>query len=383
MSKLKTTVIKRSDKQDREHKVLIGLVDYYLKTNKPVGSNSLKEAGFDDLSSATIRNYFVRLEEEGYLVQQHVSGGRIPTYKAYQAYATEYIDSSEIPDHAEQQFHTIRMAETREIASYLQQVAETLSTLTQSAVFLSAPRFDNDYIIGLKLVPIDHNRCLCVILTDFGVIRTEVLPVESKLSAFTAKRVESYFHWRITGQDRPENFDSEEERLAQKLYNELMIRYIVGYSNFIDSELYKTGLSKLLSYPEFHDPIALSSSLALFENTQKMQMLVTECCKFNQLKFWIGNDLNAYASSIPDCAVIAIPYYIGKNTAGAVGVLGPMRMPYRSIFGLLKGFASSVSEALTRNLYKYKITFRQPDSRHVPELPKEDYRQLLLEDRSV
>ena len=86
----KPVSIKRMGKHDRERRVLLGLVDYYIQTGKPVGSNTLKEAGFGDLSSATIRNYFAHLEEEGYLLQSHSSGGRIPTHLAYRVYAHAY-----------------------------------------------------------------------------------------------------------------------------------------------------------------------------------------------------------------------------------------------------------------------------------------------------
>ena len=54
-------------KKDREKAILLGLVDLYIKTNKPVGSETLKEHGFNYLSSATIRNYFSRWEKEGFL----------------------------------------------------------------------------------------------------------------------------------------------------------------------------------------------------------------------------------------------------------------------------------------------------------------------------
>lgn len=379
----KPAIANRSGKQGREQQVLLGLVDLFLKTGKPIGSNTLREAGFDGLSSATIRNYFVRLEEDGFLTQQHISGGRIPTPRAYRVYANAYAESTIISDKEEQSLHELRSIETREIASYLQNAADLLSSLTKTAVFLSAPRFDQDYIVGLKLVPIDHRRCLCVVLTDFGVIRTEVLPIDIKLTAFSAKRIEAYFHWRLTGHDKPEELDEIEQDLAQKLYNELVMRYIVGYSNFIDPELYRTGLSKLLVYPEFHDASALSSSLSLFENAHNMRLIVKECCKVNHLKFWIGEDLTNYAPAAPDCTVIATPYYINQNVAGAVGILGPMRIPYREVFGILKEFANSITEALTRNLYKFKITFRQPHGK--TEIPdqREEYRQLLLEDKKI
>jgi heat-inducible transcriptional repressor len=358
---IKTIPLKRLGKQGREHKVLLGLVDYYIKTGRPVGSNTLKDAGFADLSSATIRNYFSHLEEEGYLVQLHSSGGRVPTNLAYRIYAQDYIDDEPIILDNDL-FQAQKQTDSREIALFLQNSAETLSELTQCAVFLSAPRFDHDFIVSMKLVPIDATRCVCVLVTDFGVIRTEVLRLPNKLSAFAIKRIESYFEWRLRGIQQPENLEPEEKELAQNFYNELMVRYIVGYSNFIDEEIYRTGFSHLLAYPEFHDATVLASSLSLFENAYSMRLLLRECISNKQMKFWIGDDLKAYTALIPDCTIIAIPYYINQKPVGAVGLLGPKRLSYRVFFSTLRLFSDAISEALTRNIYKFKISFRQPQT---------------------
>lgn len=358
---MKSIIIKKTGKQHRERKVLLGLVEFYLKTGKPVGSNTLKEAGFDDLSSATIRNYFSKLETEGYLTQQHTSGGRIPTPLAFRIYAQEYLDSTSINDEEDSQMLELRNADTKEIAAYLQKAAEKLSSMTNNAVFLSAPRFDQDFVVQLKMVAIDHNRCLCIMITDFGVIQTEVLQLKKKLSAFVIKRIESYFEWRLTGYNKPENLEPEEENLAQNLYNELMVRYIVGYSGFTDEEIYRTGFSKLLKINDFQDITVLANSLALFENAHSIRLLLKECMKLNTLKFWIGDDLISYSTGTPNCAVVAIPYHINKQIVGAIGLLGPIRLPYKQVFGVMRSFADSISEALTRNIYKFKITFRRPE----------------------
>jgi len=370
--------ILRTGKQSREFRVLLGLVEHYLKTGRPVGSNTLKESDFEELSSATIRNYFAKLEEEGYLIQAHSSGGRIPTPKAYRTYIQENIDSALIPREAVEPLREIRISETREITTLLQKSADTLSSLSKMAVFLSAPRFDHDYIVSLKLVPIDHSRCLCILVTDFGVIKSEVIPTENKISSFAAKRIESYFHWRLTGLDKPRLTDEQEEKLAQQLYNEIMIRYIVNYSNFIDAELYRTGMSKLLQYPEFADVEVLSNALSLFENAHDIHLLVKDCCKHNQLKSWIAEDLAPFSPSIPNCAILAIPYYINQSPAGAIGLMGPLCIPYRELFGLLKGFSANISEALTNNLFKFKITVRYPETAYDhKQLSHQDYRLLL------
>ena len=382
---MKSLTSKRPAKEERERKVLLGLVDYYLKTHKPVGSNTLKDAGFGDLSSATIRNYFAHLEEQNYLIQQHSSGGRIPTHKAYRYYADTYIDT-ETYSSDEPAMANLRNTETHEIALYLQKSAEYISSLTRTAVFLSAPRFDHDMIINIKLVPIDQTRCLCVLITDFGMIQTELLHIENKLSSFSTKRLEAYFYWKLTGNDKPEHLSEEEEKLAQSIYNELMVRFIVGYTNFSNEEIYRTGFSQLLNYPEFRDPIALSTSLGLFENAHSMRLLLKECSKVNRIKYWIGDDLITYTKDIPDCAVIAIPYYINQQPVGAVGILGPSRIPYRELFGFMRTFSNCISTALTRNIYKYKIKFRQPqqDESYIATEQKHflgQSRLMLIEDK--
>lgn len=360
MKNLKPIVPKLHNKQERERQVLLGLVDYYIKTGRPVGSNTLKETGFDNLSSATIRNYFARLDEEGYLSQAHSSGGRVPTNKAYRLYATEALNQKNLIVSEKDPFKDLRSTETKEIASFLLQSAENLSATTETAVFLSAPRFDYDYVVDVKIVSIDYSRCLCVIITDFGVIKTEILPIEKKLGAFSTKRLEAYFHWRLTGLDKPENLNAEEEELAKKFYNELMLRYVVGYTNFSDDEIHRTGFSKLLSYPDFHDTETLAKSLALFENVRSMRLMLTESTKHNLLKFWIGEDLAPYTAAIPECAVITVPYHINRQSVGAIGIIGPVRIPYRQLFDQLNNFSEAISEALTRNIYKFKINFRQP-----------------------
>lgn len=386
MKTWKPVSIKRVGKQDRERKVLLGLVEYYIQTGKPVGSNTLKEAGFGDLSSATIRNYFAHLEEAGYLTQAHSSGGRIPTHLAFRTYAEMCLHplSSEIKGDP---FQALRQFDSREIALFLQEAAETLSQASQCAVFLSAPRFDHDFVTDIKLVSLDAFRCLCVLITDFGIIQTEVLHLSEKLSSFAIKRIESYFHWRLTGIEQPKSLTAEEEAIGQRFYNELMLRYIVGYSSFIDEDLYRTGFSHLLNHSDFQDKGLLASGFSLFENVRSMRLLLKECMALKHLKFWIGDDLDHYISNA-QCAVIAIPYYINHKPVGALGLLGSTRLPYRLLFDLLRLFSEAVSEVLTRTIYKFKISFRQPEAGKV-YLQKEEYtlidqsRLILLEDKRI
>ena len=62
------------------------MIKHYIKCQEPIGSETLKVALGVNISSATIRNYFKILGQEGVIVQTHISSGRVPTAYALKNY---------------------------------------------------------------------------------------------------------------------------------------------------------------------------------------------------------------------------------------------------------------------------------------------------------
>lgn len=357
---------KVSKKEERALKVLIGLVDLYLATGKPIGSDTLKDAGFELLSSATIRNYFALLDEEGYLEKPHISGGRVPTPKALRAYAEECLLATDVPAKEREKIDLLLHMEAREVFRFLQESAELLSDISKLPAFLSAPRFDHDFITKVKLVPIDERRLLAVIATDFGGVETELFHIEEKLSSFSIKRIEEHFNKRLSGRNTTKPLEGVEMRVADTLYHEVMVRYIVGKTHFSSEEVYRTGFAKLLDRAELQEPKALASTLSLFENIHATRKLLKECMARKELSFWVGDDLAPLAENPPDCTVVAIPYKIGHQIVGAIGVVAPLRINYKHLFALLRTFEDEMSRTLTKGVYKYKIQYtKAPQEREL------------------
>ncbi len=354
------SIRKKGSKDEREKQVLLGLVELFIATGKPVGSHTLKECGFGHLSSATIRNYFSKLEEENYLIQHHASGGRVPTPLAYRLYADESLKNSTLNPKDKKFLKTHLATETKEVVNYLQKAAESISELTACATFLSSARFDQDFISDIKLVPVDEDRSLCVLITDFGLIHTEILRAEKKLGAFSVKRIEAFFRYKLTGRDEPE-LSSEEEAIAKRFYSEIMLRHIVGHTHFTHSDIYKTGFSRLLHYEDFADVTLLANALALFENDDHLRAMLADTQRLQNTMSWIGEDLAPFLPHAENlCTVITIPYTIHHAVAGAIGIVGPLRMPYKEVFAVMQTAADLISQTLTKSVYKFKISFRKP-----------------------
>ncbi|MBI4975114.1 DeoR family transcriptional regulator [Candidatus Peregrinibacteria bacterium] len=78
--------------EDRKRQVLKSIINHFIQTAEPVGSNTILVSYHFHVSPATIRNDMVELEDEGYIYQPHTSAGRVPTDKAYRLFVDEMID---------------------------------------------------------------------------------------------------------------------------------------------------------------------------------------------------------------------------------------------------------------------------------------------------
>ncbi len=370
-------------KKDREIALLFGLIELFLKSNKPVGSHTLQENGFEFLSSATIRNYFSKLEKNGLLKQQHSSGGRIPTSLAFRKYASHCLDELSISSESEQFLSKHLKSEKQELSAYLQESAEILSHMTQCGAFLLMPIFDQDFIRTIKLVDMGNKQLLAIIVTDFGLIQTETLYLPKELLPKQIHKLEAFCLWKLGKEENPKIEDANLSKIAQYIYNELIVRHLTGSSSSAET-IYQTGLSKLLSYAEFQDPSSFAHVLNLFEDLSLIHPLLNESCKLGNLSCWIGEELFSFSPFATSCSILTVPYFIGQIPVGAVALLGPLRLPYKELFGILHCFANHISETLTKNVYKFKIQFHSPLSCKLLEAHKPSHKNnssILLENK--
>jgi heat-inducible transcriptional repressor len=85
-----------SDLTDRQIQILKVIVEEYIDTAEPVGSEMLDKKYNLGVSPATIRNEMVRLTKLGYLKQPHTSAGRIPTSIALKLYVHKLMRAKEL-----------------------------------------------------------------------------------------------------------------------------------------------------------------------------------------------------------------------------------------------------------------------------------------------
>ena len=141
-----------ADLGDRKAVVLRVLVEEYVRTGEPVGSETIAERTALGVSSATIRNEMAALEELGYLSHPHTSAGRIPTDLGYRYYVDSLPAGGKLRDTqrlAISEFYAEAMLDMEEI---LKGTTQLLSRLTQYAGLAVAPSAADERVLRVELV---------------------------------------------------------------------------------------------------------------------------------------------------------------------------------------------------------------------------------------
>lgn len=139
--------------EDRKKKVLEAIINHFIETAEPVGSNTILVSYQFHVSPATIRNDMMTLEEEGYIYQPHTSAGRIPTDKGYRLFVDEMADYKTARQEALQSLLSIREKyRTDKVRERLYDAVSLIARATNSVSFATTPNNPHAFFLGMSNV---------------------------------------------------------------------------------------------------------------------------------------------------------------------------------------------------------------------------------------
>lgn len=86
-----------NDLTERQQKILKAIIEEYIDTASPVGSETIDKKYNLGVSPATIRNEMVQLTNLGFLKKTHFSAGRSPTPLALKYYVNNLMKEQQLP----------------------------------------------------------------------------------------------------------------------------------------------------------------------------------------------------------------------------------------------------------------------------------------------
>ena len=134
---------RKTDYRERRDLVLGIVVDQYIKTISPVSSAFISEQFPVDLSSATVRNILVELEEDGYLTHPHTSAGRVPTQGGYRYYVDHLMHQIQLLEEEKARIKAEYQQDVVVLEHLLENTSEVVSEVTNYTSIISVDGWDH------------------------------------------------------------------------------------------------------------------------------------------------------------------------------------------------------------------------------------------------
>ena len=332
----------------REIQVLLALVKVHVALGVPIGSQTLNQREDLGVSSATIRHTLASLEEKGYVSQPHVSAGRIPSEKGYRFYVQRCMATADAGlDEAEialrQQLEAAQQEGNYE--EILHQLARTIGDLSNQLGLVLAPRFNQGIFRKLELWRLGERRLLLIITMRGGLTKSLMIEVNCAVMQRELEVLSRLFNERLYGLTMAEIQRAVEERMVElgpvpQPVVEAVVRQIEGLATTSGADLHVSGTRNLCLKPEFDDPSEVAGLIDLVEKKDLLAQLMSER---QGVVITIGSEHRPQAMG--RCSMVTASYEVaGAN--GAVGVIGPTRMPYRPLVNLVNCAASRAANLI-------------------------------------
>jgi heat-inducible transcriptional repressor len=339
---------------EREREILKILIDHYVLTAEPVASRAIARKYGLKLSPASIRNTIKDLEELGLVSQPHTSAGRVPTTEGYRLYVDYLLQPGELSESDQQMISDILSGAMKGIDQILEQTSRVLGSVSNQLGITIAPTFESGIITRLELIPVAEHRVLVVLAMKSGLAKTVLLEVETELKDIGLRETAAILNERLCGLSIGEMKRTIKKRLAEHTRgNPQLIKMFIESSDELlsfsgENDIHFGGASYLINQPEFNDPGKMRELLSLLDRRETVGRLMSEASGVEGIRVVVGVDSEEESETIGKTAKLSLlsSTYTAGNFQGVLGIMGPTRMPYSRLIGIVDFTAKRLSEIL-------------------------------------
>ena len=335
---------------ERKLKILQAIIRTYLDTGEPVGSRTISKYTDLNLSSATIRNEMSDLEDMGYIIQPLTSAGRIPSDKGYRLYVDTMLDAktNEVNNLKEE-----LTQKADKIDDVLKQVAKFLAANTNYASMVSGPRYQSKRVKFIQITSVDEEHLLAVIVLDNNAVKNQMIRVEESVEEEQIVKLNFVLNTTLNGLDVMDMNLALIQKLKEQVGSHTRVidsvLEVIGKTlvEEDDLEVYTSGATNILKYPELADKSKAADLLGAFEEKKIINNWLGLPDKQNteeshDIQVYIGDETQV--ESMKDCSMVTATYKIQEGVYGKIGIVGPKRMDYDKVVGTLNSLMSQLDD---------------------------------------
>ena len=327
---------------DRKLKILSAVVDEYIVTGEPVGSKAIM--AHVSASSATIRNEMAELEKQGYLEQPHTSAGRVPTYKGYRLYVDKLMEQDPLSDEEKKQLDSMLPEDFVTEKDLVESASLALADLTKCATVVanSTPKFS--LISKVEVIPTGKRMYVILMITSNGEIKNKVCRLEFDLTHEQLEFFDNFVKQNLNGVPLSELSDANIEKLTEAMGTYMMslsplVSELLKMTRELDNNVILKGQKNLLTCKDFDQ----TDIISFLDNEKELMGFIDST--FSGLNVRFSPETEGFV--IRNSSIITSPFSKGGRTAGALGLIGPMRIDYAKFIPYLEYFTSRITDMIS------------------------------------
>lgn len=320
---------------NRRDRILKLIVEHFIKTAQPVGSQTLINEYGINYSSATIRAEMNALENDGFLEKTHTSSGRVPSSKGYRYYI-EHLRERSVPEEFKYQMQTILDQKTQSIENVIKESCEILSQMTSLASIVLGPNAKQEKLASVQIIPLSNTSATCVFVTDQGYVENKTFALNEEVQLCDIENCVKLLNERLKGTAISELVPKMEAIrpilndyvLNKDIIYQAMLEAFVGFAK---DRLDAYGKDNLFEQPEFaNDATKIRRLLELFESPEIFREYEDEAQ--GDISIHIGGD----SQNDEDVSIVSAKVKIPGKQEGSIAIVGPKRMDYDQVVSAME-----------------------------------------------
>lgn len=334
---------------NRRDQILKLIVEHFVKTAQPVGSQTLIDEYHLKYSSATIRNEMNALEQLGFLEKTHSSSGRVPSSEGYRFYC-EYLRDKDIDDSFKALVNQILDEKTKSIDEIVKSSCQILSHMTSLASVVLGPNINEERLASIQCIPLSPTSVSVIFVTNQGFVQNKTFVIQDETTVNDLKQCLQLFNDRLVGTPICDLIEKTEA--LRPVLNDYIVNHDVVYKAMIEAfvkfasdRLSLYGKNELFEQPEFaSDAENLKKVIKLLESPHELKKSALNSESDYQegnITIHIGAS-NDKANS--DISIVTTKLKIGDMPEGTIALVGPKRMDYDTVVSALEFIIAQINE---------------------------------------
>jgi heat-inducible transcriptional repressor len=338
---------------ERNQLLLKTLIERYIKEGQPVGSKSLLQETGLSISSATVRNVMVELEDRGYITSPHTSAGRVPTAQGYRLFVDSLISMQPMDDVTLRGLR-VELDPDKSSTELAAAASQLLSSITSQAGLVSIPRQEKQSLRQVEFLPLSDNRVLVILVINGKEVQNRVIHTARQYSEIELQQATNMINQRYAGQNLDEiragivsAMQQDKETIDSYMQSTLdLAKQAFEPEDSAQADYVMAGESQLVNMTSPAEMDRLKELFGAFERKKDILELVDRCLHAEGVQIFIGEE--AGYEVLGDFSVVTAPYQFSGETLGVLGVIGPTRMAYEKVIPIVDVTARMLTMALSK-----------------------------------